>query len=40
MLSAQSPMWGLNSTNREIVTWAEIKGRTLNPLSHPGAPYK
>ena len=23
----------------EIMSWAEIKSRTLNPLSHPGAPF-
>ena len=32
------PRWGFNLTNREIVTWAKIKSRTSNSLSHPGAP--
>ena len=36
-LSAE-PDTGLNLTNHEIVTWAEIKSRMLNQLSHPGAP--
>ena len=26
-------------TNREIMTWAEIKSQTLNRLRHPGAPH-
>ena len=30
-------MQGLNSWNCEIMTWAQIKGQTLNWLSHPGA---
>ena len=30
---------GLKLTNRDIMTWAEIKSWTLNRLSHPGAPY-
>ena len=29
---------GLNSTNCEIMTWAEINSRMLNWLSHPSAP--
>ena len=37
MLLAQSLMWGSNSTEREIMIFAEIKSRTLNQLSHPGA---
>ena len=32
------PDSGLEPTNREILTRAEIKSRTLNRLSHPGAP--
>ena len=36
--SAQSPMWGSNSKNPEIMTQAEIKSHTLNQTSHPGAP--
>ena len=32
------PDVGLEPTNREIVTWPEIKGGTLNQLSHPDAP--
>ena len=32
------PDVGLEPTNREILTWAEIKSRMLNCLSHPGAP--
>ena len=34
------PDAGLEPTNREIMTWAETKSRTLNRLSHPGAPIK
>ena len=34
----QSPMWGLELTNYEIMTWAEIKSWTLNQLSHPSTP--
>ena len=37
-LSAQSPMWGSDSQNCEIMAWAEIKSRIPNRLSHPGAP--
>ena len=39
-LSAQSPMWGLNSWNCEIMTWAETKNWTRNWLTPPppGAP--
>ena len=37
-LPVQRPNEGLEPTNREIVTWAEIKGGMLNQLSHPGAP--
>ena len=33
ILSVQS--LGLDLTNREIMTWAEIKSRSLNQLSHP-----
>ena len=32
------PDTGLDPTNREIVTRAEIKSHTLSRLSHPGAP--
>ena len=38
-LPAQSPpTWGLKATNREIMTWGEIKSQMRNWLSHPGAP--
>ena len=36
-LSAQIPIQGLNLTNREIMTWAEINCQLLNWLSHPDA---
>ena len=29
---------GLELTNHEIMTWAEIKSQRLNQLSHPGTP--
>ena len=32
------PDMGLEPTNCEIMTWAEIKSWVLNQLSHPGAP--
>ena len=32
------PNVGTELTNREIMTRAKIKSRTLNCLSHPGAP--
>ena len=32
------PSVGLDPMNCEARTWAEIKSRTLNQLSHPGAP--
>ena len=32
------PDTGLDLTNREIMTWAEIKSQVLNQLSHSGAP--
>ena len=32
------PDVGLELTNRELVTGAEIKSRMLNLLSHPGTP--
>ena len=32
------PSAGLKPMNREIMTSAEIKSRTFNQLSHPGAP--
>ena len=31
------PNVGLDLTNREIMTWAKIKSRMLNRLSHPSA---
>ena len=34
------PHAGLDLTNREIMTWAEVKGWTLDPLSRSGAPEK
>ena len=37
VLSAQRSTWGLNSWSREIMIWDQIKSRTLNRLSHPGA---
>ena len=36
-VSAQ-PNVGLELMNCKTMTWAEIKGRMLNQLSHPGAP--
>ena len=33
------PYVGLDLTNCENTTWAEIKSQTLNQLSHPGAPW-
>ena len=36
--SLQSLTQGLNSRNREIVSWAETKSWTHYRLSHPGAP--
>lgn len=38
---APRPAWGWPgawSHDSEIMTWAEIKSRILNGLSHPGAP--
>ena len=32
------PDVGLEPMNHEIMTWAEMKSRMLNQLSHPGAP--
>ena len=32
------PTVGLEPTNHEIMTSAEIKSQTLNHMSHPGAP--
>ena len=32
-------MWGSNSWNHEIMTWAETESWTLNWLSHPGVPW-
>ena len=37
-LHGAEPDAGLELTNREIMTRAEIKSQTLNQLSHPGAP--
>ena len=31
---------GLSLTNCKIMTWTEIKSRSLNRLSHPGAPWR
>ena len=36
-VSAQSNI-GLELTNCEIMTWAKVKSKMLNWLSHPGAP--
>ena len=36
--ASTEPEVGPKPMNREIVTWAETKSRTLNWLSHPGAP--
>ena len=33
------PAAGLDLTNCEIMTWAEMKSRTLNQMSHPGTPW-
>ena len=30
---------GLDTTDREIMTWAKIQSQMLNWLSHPGAQY-
>ena len=35
-VSPEPDLW-LQLTNPETMTWANIKSRTLNPLSHPGA---
>ena len=35
---SREPRAGLKLMNREIMTWAQIKSRTLNWLSHPSAP--
>ena len=35
---SREPDVGLKPMNHEIMTWAKIKSRTLNQLSHPGAP--
>ena len=32
------PNTGLRLTTLRLVTWAETESRTINPLSHPGAP--
>ena len=37
-LSVQSLTTGLELTNHGIITWAKIKSRTPNQLSHPGTP--
>ena len=34
------PDAGLEPTNCEIMTWAEIRSQLLNQLSHPGAPFQ
>ena len=33
------PNMGLQLTNHEIMTWAQIKSQMLNWLNHPGTPY-
>ena len=40
VLSAQSPLGELNLGNHEIMTWAEIKSRKLNWLSHLANPIQ
>ena len=35
---SRKPAAGVKPTNREILTWAEIKSQTLHQLNHPGAP--
>ena len=35
VLLVQSPTWGLNLGNSEIMTWTETKSQMLNRLSHP-----
>ena len=35
--ASTEPEVGLELTDHEIMTWAKIKSRTLNQLSHPGA---
>ena len=37
-LSSAKPDTGLKLMNRGIMTWAKIKSRMLNQLSHPGTP--
>ena len=37
-LHSAGPDAGLELTDCEIVTWAEIKNQTLNQLCHPGTP--
>ena len=32
------PDMGLHLVTHEVMTWADIKSRTLNQLSHPGTP--
>ena len=37
LVISTDPDAGLDPTNHEIMIWAAIKSRILNPLSHPGA---
>ena len=37
LTASTEPDTGLDLMNREIMTWAEIKSRMLNGLSHPAA---
>ena len=34
----KAPRWALDLRTHEIMTCAETKSRSLNQLSHPGAP--
>ena len=36
--TSMEPKTGLETTNHEIMTETEIKSRTLNQISHSGAP--
>ena len=38
LAASTEPAVGLDPTNREIMTWAEVEGQPLHRLSHPGAP--
>ena len=37
-MASTEPDVGLELTNCEMVTWAEVKSQMFNQLSHPGAP--